>query len=204
MASTSREYQRSCPGSLLRRNPPFGSLIRSMPSIVTSPVGVGAASTPVGAKPRFTSTMSPSAVRKGASSHQPAPSAVTACVRVSGPATKWPDRRTRRYSSLSAVIAAQRLRGGGGTGSAWTRASTRSISACFQPMRCHCQTPSAMKPTNATSSATANTTVQTEPRASARGVDGVAKSGRGMSRRGVTARSAACPASRAAPASCWC
>ena len=75
---------------------------------------------------------------------------------------------------------------GGATGAACTRASTRAMSACFQPMRCTCHTPSA---TNTTVSSEAPSRMSARPRRE-----------RLMT---TNAPAAGVRASRAT-ASCWC
>ena len=128
IACTSREYHRFAARSLWRRNPPWGSVMRSKP--VTLAAGTaggrsgdiaeadragaaaGADEAPgctrsrssAGTNPRFTSTMLPSANRSGVSTQYPAPRSVTACTSVCESSRKVPVAVTRRYSSAAALI----------------------------------------------------------------------------------------------------
>ena len=88
IAATSREYQRSAAGSLVRRNAPFGSVRRSRPLTVVAPMmspprRLAAARRSVGTKPRLTSTVKPASVTNGVITQKPGPRSVTACTSVS-------------------------------------------------------------------------------------------------------------------------
>ena len=121
MAATSRENQRCSAGSLLRKKPPLGSVMRTRPCTVA-----GAASTlpahsarwSCGMKPRFTSTWVPSPCCSALMTQKPEPRAVTAWVSTVLPGSHWPVRVTGRYSCPAWSMAGQSAGRGRATGAA--------------------------------------------------------------------------------------
>ena len=167
MAATSRERQRSLSGSLSRRKPPRGSVMRSRPATAVGPLGGPSprrgGRVPDGTKPRLTSTTKPSS-RPERREHPDSPSRRRSRP---GPASAVGlEGAVEAESSVAVALGGDQRpfrRTGGGAGAAWTRASTRAIRSSFQARRSSCQTPSAAKPEKARTDASATAA---EPRRS--------------------------------------